>query len=348
MINRALVRSRVLQQAYVYYHRDDADIQSAEKELLNSLEQTYDLYLYYLLLVPELTRLHAEALEANKNKHLATEKDKNPNLRMVRNRLAEKIESCRPLWVKAEQNALNWRSEEAFLRRLLKKIHLSEIFTRYMRSDATDDFEADRLFWNELMRDIILPDEELAEVMEEQSIFWDNQIQLIEKIETEEAPDIEEVEQSVRQAVADGNYQTIRQENAPIEIVKEFVLKTIRRIEQDTDPSAILLPAYKEKDDAVFGTTLLCNAIINGQEYRHIIRENLINWEVDRIADMDMLIMQLAIAELLHFPNIPVLVTINEYIDLSKLFSTPKSGTFVNGLLDAVVKSLREKGKLLK
>ena len=184
--------------------------------------------------------------------------------------------------------------------------------------------------------------------MEEHSIFWDNQIQLIEKIETEEAPDIEEVEQSVRQAVADGNYQTIRQENAPIEIVKEFVLKTIRRIEQDTDPSAILLPAYKEKDDAVFGTTLLRNAIINGQEYRHIIRENLINWEVDRIADMDMLIMQLAIAELLHFPNIPVLVTINEYIDLSKLFSTPKSGTFVNGLLDAVVKSLREKGKLLK
>lgn len=252
------------------------------------------------------------------------------------------------MWVRAEQNALNWRSEEAFLRRLLKKIHLSEIFTRYMRSDATDDFEADRLFWNELMRDIILPDEELAEVMEEQSIFWDNQIQLIEKIETEEAPDIEEVEQSVRQAVADGNYQTIRQENAPIEIVKEFVLKTIRRIEQDTDPSAILLPAYKEKDDAVFGTTLLRNAIINGQEYRHIIRENLINWEVDRIADMDMLIMQLAIAELLHFPNIPVLVTINEYIDLSKLFSTPKSGTFVNGLLDAVVKSLREKGKLLK
>lgn len=156
------------------------------------------------------------------------------------------------------------------------------------------------------------------------------------------------MEQSVRQAVADGNYQTIRQENAPIEIVKEFVLKTIRRIEQDTDPSAILLPAYKEKDDAVFGTTLLRNAIINGQEYRHIIRENLINWEVDRIADMDMLIMQLAIAELLHFPNIPVLVTINEYIDLSKLFSTPKSGTFVNGLLDAVVKSLREKGKLLK
>lgn len=90
MINRALVRSRVLQQAYVYYHRDDADIQSAEKELLKSLEQTYDLYLYYLLLVPELTRLHAEALEANKNKHLATEKDKNPNLRMVRNRLAKR------------------------------------------------------------------------------------------------------------------------------------------------------------------------------------------------------------------------------------------------------------------
>ncbi|WP_373818843.1 transcription antitermination factor NusB [Porphyromonas loveana] len=348
MINRALVRSRVLQQAYVYYHRDDADIQSTEKELQNSLERTYDLYLFHLLLIPELTRLHAEFLESKKKKRLATAEDKNPNLRMAENRLAAKIDSCRPLWIRAEENVLNWRNEEAFLRRLLKKVHASDLFARYMAQDAPDSFEADRQFWIEMMRDIVMPDEELAEVMEAVSVFWDNETQLIEKIETEDQPDIEDVEQSVQQAQAEGNYQIVPQDNAPTEIVKEFVLKTIRHIDAETDPESILIPIYKEKDDASFGVALLHQTIIHDAEYKQIIHDNLINWEVERIADMDMLIMQMAITELLHFPNIPALVTINEYIELSKLFSTPKSGTFVNGLLDAVTKKFREQGKLLK
>lgn len=348
MINRALVRSRVLQQAYEYYHREDADIQSAEKGLLSSLGRTYDLYLYHLLLIPELTRLHVEILEANKSKRLATEEDKNPNLRFAHNLLAAKIDLCRSLWSKAEQNGLNWRSEESFLRRLLKEISASKLFENYMKEDTPNNFETDRQFWFEVMRDIILPNEDLAEVIESYSIFWDNEKLLIEKVEVEEIPDIENVEESISQAIEEGNYQTVRQENAPTEIVKEFVLKTIRRIEENIDPSNILLPPYKEKEDATFGRDLLRKAIINQEEYRKIIHQNLINWEVERIADIDMLILQLAITELINFPNIPALVTINEYIDLSKLFSTPKSGIFVNGLLDAVVKNFRENGKLLK
>ena len=132
------------------------------------------------------------------------------------------------------------------------------------------------------------------------------------------------------------------------ETVDTFVVKTIKRFNEETGAEQELLPEYKDEDDREFARRLLRRTLTNCDYYRHLISENIRNWELDRVAYMDVIIMQCALAELLSFPNIPINVTLNEYVELAKLYSTAKSGSFVNGTLDGIVKILRKEGKLTK
>ena len=132
------------------------------------------------------------------------------------------------------------------------------------------------------------------------------------------------------------------------EIVDTFVLKTIKRFEEKNGANQELLPEFKDEEDQEFARRLFRRAILNCDYYRHLISENTRNWDLDRVAFMDVVIMQCALAEILSFPNIPVSVSLNEYVDIAKVYSTVKSGSFVNGTLDGIVNQLKKEGKLTK
>lgn len=135
--------------------------------------------------------------------------------------------------------------------------------------------------------------------------------------------------------------------NDDIPIVYSFVPKVINAISDEKSISDILKPAYANKEDADFGTTLLEKAITNGEEYRGIISRYFKNWDKDRVSEMDYLILQLAMTEAIHFPTIATRVTINEYLNLAHHYSTPNSYTFINGILHELFTDLKKEGRIL-
>ena len=132
------------------------------------------------------------------------------------------------------------------------------------------------------------------------------------------------------------------------EIVDTFVLKTIKRFDQKNAEKQVLLPEFKDEEDKEFTRRLFRRTILNADYYRHLISENTRNWDINRVALMDVIIMQIALAEILSFPNIPISVSLNEYVEIAKLYSTPKSGGFINGTLDGIVNVLKKENKLTK
>ena len=173
---------------------------------------------------------------------------------------------------------------------------------------GVDSYDEDKELWRKLYKAFVFDNEELDDLLEEQSLYW----------------------------------------NDDKPIVDTFVLKTIKRFEEQNGAKQELLPEFKDEDDQDFARRLFRRTILNADYYRHLISENTRNWDLDRVAFMDVIIMQIALAEILSFPNIPVSVTLNEYVEIAKLYSTPKSGSFINGTLDGIVKILKQDGKLTK
>lgn len=307
MINRVLIRIKVLQIVFAYYQNGSNDLRVAENELLLSLRRSYDLYYYFLLLIVEVTRLHERRLDTRKNKYLPTEEELNPNMRLVNNRLARQIEVNEKLLAYVKEHGVSWVNETDFVKNVLELILNSELYTEY-KDSKDDSYEADREFWRAVFRKLICRNEELENALEDISIYW----------------------------------------NDDIEIIQTFVIKTIKRFEESEGSKQELLPMFKDEEDEAFAVQLFRQTLLHGEEYRERIDRHLRNWESERVANMDLYIMQMAMAELLHFPNIPVNVTLNEYIDAAKAYSTPKSGTFINGILDSIVQELTEEKQLFK
>lgn len=307
MINRVLIRIKVLQIVFAYYQNGSNDLRVAENELLLSLRRSYDLYYYFLLLIVEVTRLHERRLDTRKHKYLPTEEELNPNMRLVNNRLARQIEVNEKLQTYVKEHGVSWVNETDFVKNVLELILNSELYAEYKDSEE-DSYETDREFWRAVFRKLICRNEELENALEDISIYW----------------------------------------NDDIEIIQTFVIKTIKRFEEAEGSKQELLPMFKDEEDQAFAVQLFRKTLLHGEEYRERIDRHLRNWESERVANMDLYIMQMAMAELLHFPNIPVNVTLNEYIDAAKAYSTPKSGTFINGILDSIVQELTEEKLLFK
>ena len=175
-------------------------------------------------------------------------------------------------------------------------------------ASETSSYEEDREVWRKIYKKIIFNNPALDEVLEDQSLYW----------------------------------------NDDKEIVDTFVLKTIKRFDPANGENQELLPEFKDEEDQDFARRLFRRSILNADYYRHLISENSRNWDLDRVALMDVIIMQIALAEILSFPNIPVNVSLNEYVEIAKLYSTPKSGGFINGTLDGIVNQLKKENKLTK
>ena len=307
MINRVLIRLKIVQIVYVYYQNGGKNLDTAEKELFFSLSKAYDLYNYLLLLMVEVTKQANKRLNAAKNKLVPTKEELFPNTKFVENRFIAQLEVNKQLLEFSNNQKKTWENEADFVKTLCDKILESDIYKEYMASE-TSSYEEDRELWRKLYKNIIFNNIELDQVLEDQSLYW----------------------------------------NDDKEIVDTFVLKTIKRFDEKNGAKQELLPEFKDEEDQDFARRLFRRTILNADYYRHLISENTKNWDLDRVAFMDVVIMQIALAEILSFPNIPVSVSLNEYVEIAKLYSTPKSGGFINGTLDGIVNSLKKENKLTK
>lgn len=307
MINRVLIRLKVIQIIYAYYQNGSKNLDTAEKELFFSLSKAYDLYNFLLLLMVEVTKYANKRLEAAKNKLAPSKEDLTPNTKFVDNQFIAQLEVNKQLLDFANNQKKTWENEPEFIKSLFEQIANSDIYKEYMAAE-TSSYDEDREFWRKIYKNIIFNNAALDEVLEEQSLYW----------------------------------------NDDKEIVDTFVLKTIKRFDPQNGAKQELLPEFKDEEDRDFARRLFRRAILNADYYRHLISSNIRNWDLDRVAFMDVIIMQIALAEILSFPNIPVSVSLNEYVDIAKLYSTPKSGGFINGTLDGIVNQLKKENKLIK
>lgn len=280
----------------------------ALKALNQSLEKARELYFRLLALPVELTALQDRNLDAARHKYIVTDEDLNPNLRFVENGFAARLAADADYKAYVEQNKISWFAEDRqLLGSLLRSVTESSLYAEYMNA-PTVDYAADCEFWREAMRSIILPSDALAEALEDQSVYW----------------------------------------NDDLDIIGTFVLKTIRRFKDDVP--APVLPKYKDDEDAHFGAELFSDVVRNKDEYRSIINDavHTESWDTERLAFMDVVIALTAVAELLNFPKIPVSVTVNEYIEIAKSYSTAKSSVFIHGILGTAIARMRDKGLLNK
>ncbi len=307
MINRILLRIKIIQILYSYYKSDAQSIEKVENELFFSIEKAYDLYFYLLLLMVDLTAYAADRIGKKKQMLTASVEDKNPNMRFINNRFVAQLAKNKELLTYINKQKISWHQHEDLIRELYEAIAASEIYTQYMQG-ANDSYLKDKEVWRMIFKKVLSESEILGRELEEISIYW----------------------------------------NDDAETVVSFLLKTIKLFEEGNGSNQPLLSMFKDDEDRVFAKDLLRNAIYDGKEYKDLIQEHTQNWEVDRLAFMDMVIMQAALAEVHTFPSIPVNVTMNEYIEIAKYYSTAKSSVFINGILDSIIDKLRKDNKIIK
>lgn len=306
MINRKLIRVKIVQLTYAYYQNGHHNMDTAVKELLFSLSKAYDLYNYLLGLIVAITQEERRRVDIA-TRRAEREGTETPSQRFAFNKFATQLEENKQLNLFMEDKKMSWENDVEAVRKLCDQIEQSPLYQEYMMSDA-EDYETDRELWRRIYRTLIQGNEDLDAILEEKSLYW----------------------------------------NDDKEIVDTFVLKTIKRFDPANKADQELLPEYDDTEDREYALKLFRSTILNADTYQRYMSETSRNWNFSRLAYMDVVLMQIAIAEMLTFPNIPISVTINEYVDLAKLYSTPKSGGYINGMLDAIARHLVDTGRLLK
>ncbi|TGX83049.1 transcription antitermination factor NusB [Palleniella muris] len=307
MINRELIRIKVVQLTYAYYQNGNCNVENAEKELLFSLDKAYDLYHSLLDLIVAVTRVARQRVDVARARHERGEGAK-PSERFTLNKFALQLEENATLNEWRGRQKFTWDDDVTAVRSVLDSIEASEAYTEYMAAEEEPDYAADRELWRKLYKTFVVDNEEIDKVLEERSLYWN-----------------------------DDKY-----------IVDTFVIKTIKRFNEKSGADQELLPEFKDMADRDFAVKLFRTSILNSEQYQHYMTQTTKNWDFSRLAYMDVVIMQIAIAEMLSFPAIPVSVSINEYVNLAKIYSTPKSWRYVNGMLDSIARYLNETGKMLK
>ena len=309
MINRALIRLKVVQLVYAYYQNEGKTTEVALKELDFSLQKAHDLYRLLLLLLVELRR-RAERVnavyEAKKKRVGSGEISSNDKLLADNLFLKQLSENEELLEFEASQKWM-WSNEDTFLKKLYDAWLNDNLFLRYVDAKV-HDYESDRELVRKLYKNHVEKSEEFDALLEEQSLYW----------------------------------------NDDKEIVDSFVLKTIKRFQAENGAAQELLPAYAAQEDQEFAGRLFKTTIERCSEMRDVVKNNIKKWQFNRVAFMDLVIMQIALTEMLEFPSIPLNVTFNEYLDIAKVYSTPRSAGFIHGVLEGITKRLKEEGVLLK
>lgn len=290
------------------------NVHDALKILRHSMEKTRELYFRLLALPIAITTLREREIDNATFKIFKNEQDLNPSLRFVENEFVKFLREDPEVQEGIFKFKIDWIAEnEGLVRGLLKIITQCEIYSKYIDFPVTD-FKNDCLFWRDILRYIVFPDEAFLESMEDKSVFW----------------------------------------NDDIDFIGTFILKSIKRLAERGDgpkeEDTFVLPMFKDEEDAEFGASLFSDVIRRKDFYRGLILENIdkTQWEMERLAFMDSVIIMTALSEIMNFPKIPLTVSFNEYIEIAKYYSTPRSGIFINGLLGKIVGELQEEGVILK
>jgi len=307
MINRRLIRIKVLQVLYAYSKKNEGiSSASAEKELFHSIDKFYDLYLILLLMAEEMTQFENERIELRLNKKIRTQEDLKPNRRFSSNKMIDQIKTCQALNVYKNDRKLNLKLYGEVFKRLYNEFIESEIYQSYINVEQSN-YSADKdliiRFYSEFLSENI----HFIDFLEEENIYW----------------------------------------NDDFSFAIMMVIKTLETLKSE-DSKVKIFPLFKNDDDKEFTKKLLRGTIVNKAEHIKLIEKNTQNWDTERIAQMDLLILQMAITELMEFSSIPVKVTLNEFIEISKYYSTDKSKVFINGVLDNIIKQLLNEGRIKK
>jgi transcription antitermination protein NusB len=308
MLSRRQLRSKCLQALYAYSQSNNLSLAAGEKELLHSIDKVYDLYLYQLSLILEIVDFASVKMDEAKLKRLPKPEELNPNTKFIENQLIAKLKLNKQIHSELAKRKISWSSEIELAKKFFNEIKESAEYINYMNS-GNNSFQEDKEIIRKIYKLFIAGSETMEQFFEEKSIYWVDDIELIDSM----------------------------------------VLKTYKSFNESSDEDSPILKLYNdEEEDRQYVIDLFRNTLIHGDEYEAIISEKTKNWEVERIALMDIIIMKMAICELINFPSIPVKVTLNEFIDISKRFSTPKSKVFVNGVLDKIIIDLKTNGKIKK
>jgi len=305
MVSRRLIRIKAYQVLFAYYKSDSDNIENAKKEVLFSINKTYELYHKVLLLLVEIKEKLENKLEKGKVKKLPTLEDLNPNTKFINNKLINQLENTEIFTSYVERHKISWKNDPEFITKLVKNIEDSDYYKKYMNTD--NDFVADKKVILSILEDTLLDCNDFYELLENDSIYW----------------------------------------NDEIELVIDMILQTFKKL-KETSTKIAILPLYKSETDKKYAVDLVSKTILDHNENTKIIFEYVKNWDSERLAFTDSLLMEMAFIELVHFNEIPVKVTLNEYIEIAKFYSTKQSGQFINGVLDKMIKKLTKENLIKK
>ncbi|MBI9037782.1 MAG: transcription antitermination factor NusB [Bacteroidales bacterium] len=312
MLSRRYLRIKVLQSIYAFFQSNNDRIDVGERQLLTNLNKIFELYIHQISLLLAIVNFAKQRQEESKKKYFPTENDINPNRKFVDNRFIAQIAANREFLKKEDALRISWKNEEELIRRIYGIIRQSNDFVEYMNS-SDESYKADKEIIVKIFMNYIADSESLQYYFEEKNINW----------------------------VVD----------YPTSIM--MLIKTINSFKESDDefkalPKLFKSEESKDNEDVDFIIRLFRKSILNREKFSKMISEKVKNWEIERLAIMDIIILVMAMTEMIEFPSIPIKVTFNEYIDISKNYSTPKSKVFINGMLDKLYVELKEKNKIKK
>ncbi len=311
MLSRRHLRIKVLQAVYAFFQNGNTDLSKGEKQLLASVDKIHELIIYQLSFLIEIRDFAENRIEESKKKFFPTEEDLAPNLKFVHNRVLQQISDNRDFRKLHDKLKINWSDEQGMVRKGFLIMKDSNYYEKYKLSDE-DSYEADADFLARVVKKTLTGYELLEDFYESKTIYW-----------------------------AFDAYHT-----ANLVLMKH--LKAMKESDDEYTPIPDIIDSGGEDEDRDFMIGLFRKTILHSDEYAELIDEKAKNWELDRIALMDIILIKMALAELLEFPSIPVKVTLNEYIDISKYYSSAKSKVFINGILDKLIVDLKEEKKIKK
>lgn len=307
------MRIKALQEIYAYHQSGSSDLARAERHLLESVDNLFELFVYQLSFLVEVKHFAERRIEENRKKHFPTEEDLNPNLKFVNNRILNVLDNNRNLLFLEEKYKINWADfREDFIRNCYNKITETSDYQNYM-NNGIDSFDDDKQFLASLVDNYMADDTLLYDFYADRKLSF----------------------------------------NSDYPLAVFSLWKFFSDLPASFDENTKLSLPYKsdnesDADDKEFVVKLFEKTLLHADEYREMVEDNISNWDYNRLALMDKILIYMAMTEFCEFHSIPVKVTINEYIELSKYFSTPESRRFVNGMLDRLSITLKEQGKLVK
>ncbi|MEW7291223.1 transcription antitermination factor NusB [Aquimarina sp. 2304DJ70-9] len=308
MLTRRHIRVKVMQSLYSIEQTQNDNLDKEEKFLLFSIDQMYDLFLINLQLLVEIKKHAADYLAKSKKKYLATSEEKNPNTKFIHNEVLLLLENNTQLKAEIERKKLNCWDLDDEYVKILWGEIKESELYKDYMNTTLSSFREDKDFLLDVFKEVIAPNDKLYEYFEDKKLTWVDDLPL----------------------------------------VNTAIIKMLRKIKASHDENVSLPKLYKDIDDKKFATDILKKTVLNGNEFTKEIDGKTPNWDKDRIAELDKAIIKMAICEFVKFPSIPVKVTINEYLEIAKEYSTPKSSIFINGILDKISKEYQESGKLNK